>query len=591
MKRRPTSITIIILIILGLSAPTLQAAFIDNSPSEAVVALRTWLTSGFAQFEERPEQINALVRLYEARQFQPIWMGSDGLLPQGAALLKTLNGAWDRSLPDLNAYAHHLELILMDGMRSMLLGDAFPLEALLQAEVGMSQVAIYFASLHRIAQLALDGKNSKVGLSHLQPITANLSKALPGDIWDAFLLAICPPHKPYQALAKGLDRYTTIQRLGGWPDIAQGDKLSAGMRDPRVPVLRKRLVISGDMGLAQLSVDEIFDEALAAGVRQFQRRHGLNVDGVVGPKTFGELHVSVRSRITQIKLNMARWHNMPAQLGHRYLLVNIPGYRLDMVQDHHVVQSMRAIVGKNERPTPVMSSMLTYLEINPFWNIPQKIARKDILPKIHNDPQFLLRQKIQVFDSWKKDAPTLDPLSIAWQKYSEAYFPFRLRQAPAPANALGQLKFMFPNRFSVYIHDTPAKSLFNRTDRNFSSGCVRIEKPMGLAAYLLDGQHWDRQKIAAKMQSRRREVVVLKNPIAVHLVYLTAWGDENESVYFYKDVYGRDPQFRSALRSAGRRMPNLMRDMIAQTYNLDNENGATSTTQHAPKKRSDTKAS
>lgn len=217
----------------------------------------------------------------------------------------------------------------------------------------------------------------------------------------------------------------TIRLLGGWPTIPEGHRIKPGCKNSRVPLLRQRLVISGDAGLETLGLDEVYDTQLVAGVRRFQHRHGLKADGVVGPATLAELNTSVQERIVQIKLNMLRWRRMPEQMGQRYLLANIPGFRLEIVENNQVVRSMRTIVGKPERPTPVMSAMMTYLEINPYWNIPQQIARTDILPKIDADALFLRHNGIEVFDSWREDAPALDPSTIDWKRCSEAYFPFR----------------------------------------------------------------------------------------------------------------------------------------------------------------------
>jgi L,D-transpeptidase YcbB len=289
-------------------------------------------------------------------------------------------------------------------------------------------------------------------------------------------------------LRKILKRYQAIKQSGGWPAIPQGPRLELGIEDPRVPLLRKRLIISGDLGAEWPRMDDSFDSALVEGVRQFQRRHGLEADGIVGRNTLAELNTTVQERINQIKLNLIRWHRLPERLGSRYILVNIPGFKLDVVENNRVVHSMRAIVGKRKRPTPVLSAMMIFLEINPYWNIPQKIARKDLLTKIQKDPGYLLRRHIQVFSSWKEGAEVLDPLDIDWQSYSKKNFPpFHLRQQPVPFNALGRIKFIFPNHHSVYIHDTPAKSLFDKNNRSFSAGCVRIEEPLTLAKYILAG--------------------------------------------------------------------------------------------------------
>jgi L,D-transpeptidase YcbB len=418
-------------------------------------------------------------------------------------------------------------------------------------ETGITESALYSIIRESTDNLFPDGEGAGPAGVPLPPATAGPSGALETSTWDALVRAAAPRQKPFLALKGNLERLQTIRRLGGWPTIPDGRRLRPGCRDWRLPLLRRRLIISGDLGLESHGVDERYDDAVAAGVRRFQQRHGVEIDGVVGARTLAALNATVEERIAQIKLNMLRWRRLPEQMGPRYLLANIPGFRLDVVNDHQVVRTMRTIVGKPERHTPVMSAMITYLEINPYWNIPRQIAITDLLPKIQTDPRFLLRNHIQVFDSWRENAPTLDPLTIHWERCTKDYFPFRLRQKPSAANALGRIKFMFPNRFSVYIHDTPAKSLFEKTNRSFSSGCVRVEQPVVLADWLLTAQGWDRDRIEAKVKRGDRTVVVLTSPVPVYLVYMTAWADDDDTVHFYHDLYGRDQGMLNALHPSG----------------------------------------
>jgi murein L,D-transpeptidase YcbB/YkuD len=228
-------------------------------------------------------------------------------------------------------------------------------------------------------------------------------------------------------------------------------------------------------------------------------------------------------------------------------MVNIPGFELKFVENHTVQSTMRAIVGRKKRQTPILSSTLTYLEFNPFWNIPQTIARKDILPKIKSDPQYLSKNNIQVLSGWERKSQSMDPNFIDWQAFSDKYLPYRLRQDPAPHNALGQVKFMFPNHHSVYIHDTPGKALFNKEMRSFSSGCVRVENPLELAYLLLKNQQWDPRRIANTIGTKKRRTIVMKQPTPVHLVYFTAWTDENDNLQLRQDIYGRDQRLSALL--------------------------------------------
>ena len=544
-------------------APRSQAA--ETSQTRTMRALCMRLENAGGSAGPRSPIMNAVIRFYRDRQFQPVWMDSEGLTPQGAVLLAALksSGGPDGT-PEFKAYIRHLDLMLQD-IRKMMppLCAAFTVDALLRVETGMTACALYFVFRSRTADLL--GNNMRTGpeASPGPPTVDGLSETLPAATWDALRKAAMPRQKPFLALKKALERFRTIQLLGGWPTIQEGRRIRPGCTDSRVPLLRRRLVISGDAGLETLGTDAFYDDALVAGVRRFQHRHGLKTDGVVGPHTLAELNTSVQQRIAQIKLNMLRWRRLPELSGQRYLIANIPGFRLDVVKHHKVVRSMRTIVGKPDRQTPVMSAKMTYLEINPYWNIPQQIARMDILPKIHDDPGFLPNNGIQVFDSWRDDAQALDPLAIDWKRCSQSYFPFRLRQAPSASNALGRIKFVFPNRFSVYIHDTPARSLFCKTNRSFSSGCVRIENPLALAGSLLADQGWSRDLIEAKVKCRKRAVVVLKEPVPVHLVYMTAWADEDGTVYFYHDLYNRDPSLLDELNRYGALQPVRMSDLMA----------------------------
>jgi murein L,D-transpeptidase YcbB/YkuD len=248
---------------------------------------------------------------------------------------------------------------------------------------------------------------------------------------------------------------------------------------------------------------------------------------------------------------MERWRWYPDSFGDRYLMVNIPAFALTIVDTPDRIDNIRVIVGKKNRQTPIMSDRMTYIEFNPYWNIPQNIARKDILPKVIHDPSYLSRQGIRVFDSWDRSAQELDPTTIDWGNLSARYFPYRLRQDPSQRNALGQIKFIFPNPLSIYIHDTPGKSLFNCQERAFSSGCVRLEEPITLATHLLGDQGWNRHRLETLTAHEKAQSVVLTTPIPVHLVYFTAWVDGDKTVNFRKDIYGHDARLVQALNHPG----------------------------------------
>jgi murein L,D-transpeptidase YcbB/YkuD len=270
----------------------------------------------------------------------------------------------------------------------------------------------------------------------------------------------------------------------------------------------------------------------------------------VGASTLAAMNVPVESRINQIELNLERWRWIPRNLGSRYLLVNIADYSLAVVENQTVVLDMRVVVGKAYRRTPVFSEKMKYLVLNPFWNVPVKIAVEDKLPIIRKNPLYLTQQHIKVFENWSEAAPEINPVVVDWHRLNSNYFPYRLRQDPGPLNALGRIKFMFPNKFAVYLHDTPQRGLFKKASRDFSSGCIRIEKPLELAKYLLrNDPQWPEQKITGTIESGVTTVVRIKDPIPVHLLYWTAWATETGTVHFGNDIYDRDPPLSRALKA------------------------------------------
>jgi murein L,D-transpeptidase YcbB/YkuD len=365
----------------------------------------------------------------------------------------------------------------------------------------------------------------------------------------AALDALAPDNVYYRRLRGALARYRALAARGGWPVMADGPLLRPGGRDPRVPALRRRLAIAGDFpeGLAGDDA-RLYASPLLAAVRRFQIRHGLEPDGVVGPRTLAALNVPAEDRVRQIVVNMERWRWLPADLDDRYLLVNMAGFVLTMVDGGGPVLEMKTVVGKPYRRTPVFNDRMTYIVINPTWTVPPRIAGHDLLPKIRKDPGFLAEEGYVLYAGWAADAPRLDPAGVDWSRYGARRFPFRLVQQPGPKNALGRLKFMFPNQHDVYMHDTPARELFDRASRAFSSGCIRLERPVDLAERLLAGaEDWDRARIEQAIASGETLKVPLPEPIPVVLVYATAWVDGDGTMQFRDDVYGRDARLESAL--------------------------------------------
>ncbi|XCN71939.1 MAG: L,D-transpeptidase family protein [Candidatus Electrothrix aestuarii] len=411
-----------------------------------------------------------------------------------------------------------------------------------------------------------------------------------------FLKNLSPRHYDYQSLKKTLAKYRRLAARGGWPEIPPGETLRPGMEDPRVRVLAERLFITGDLKdfsvipapplLArpksppgpirkmrdrgqQLSPRQAllppswwmfplplpvyhlqYSNALLKAVQHFQQRYSLEQDGVIGKKTLSALNLPVQDHINKLILNMERWRWLPHQLEGRRIIVNVAGFRLVGMHDRKVEISMPVIVGKVRNKTPIFSHIMTYIEVNPYWNIPPNIARNEIVPKVLENPLYLQEQRIRIFADWQEGAPEILPETIDWENIGRGINQFHLRQEPGPGNALGTMKFMFPNTKNIYLHDTPAHGLFRRARRAFSHGCIRVSRPLELASYILthDYQMISRKQLEAQVASHERKIFVLNQPLPVHLIYRTARVDRNTgAAYFYDDIYGRDARLAAAL--------------------------------------------
>ncbi|KAA1194017.1 L,D-transpeptidase family protein [Pseudohalioglobus sediminis] len=364
-----------------------------------------------------------------------------------------------------------------------------------------------------------------------------------------YLDALHPQHYYYRNLRNALPRYQALVASGGWPQVSTGATLHPGDSDPRVAALRRRLAVTGEYTGAEM-ISEVFDPELVEAVTRFQFYHGLAPDGVAGAQTVAALNVSAASRLRQIEINMERWRWMSHDLGNPHVMVDIAGFDVQAVLDDKPRLEMRAIVGKLHHETPVFSDRIRYIEFNPYWNLTPSIARHETIPRIRKDPNYLESKHIRVFDGWGWDAKELDPRSVDWNNVSNPGR-FKFRQDPGPWNALGTMKFIFPNEHSVYLHDTPNHDLFARAARSFSHGCIRLSEPADLAAWILqfndDDTRWSMEDIQAVLDSQERTVKNLSRPMDVHLTYETAWVDMEGALHFAADIYSRDQRLEQAL--------------------------------------------
>lgn len=351
-----------------------------------------------------------------------------------------------------------------------------------------------------------------------------------GDI-PAALAKIRPQGQYYTGLRKALGDYRAMAAAGGWQALPAGPTLKPEMSDARVPALRQRL--QAEHLLSAGGQGEGYDATLVAAVTEFQRRHGLSADGALGAGTVAALNVPVDARIKSLRLNMERLRWVFRDLQPEYVVVNIAGFEAAYIDQGKLRWTGRVIVGKPFRQTPLFKSEISYLEFNPTWTVPPTILRQDLLPKLRVNRGTLKEKNLEVIDG---NGQAVDPAHVDWQR-----FHYALRQKPGPDNALGRVKFMFPNLHSVYLHDTPSRELFGRAERAFSSGCIRVERPLELAAALLkDPAKWHKASIDTVVASNKTQRVNLPRKVPVMLLYLTAFPAPDGSIHFGKDLYTRD---------------------------------------------------
>jgi murein L,D-transpeptidase YcbB/YkuD len=453
-----------------------------------------------------------LASSYAGAGYQPIWTDEGGLGPRGAALLDGLQAAkaagMDMLDPPLAALSLH--------------GQAKTPDEIALLELLLSGSA-----------LAAVGDSGDLAPADL------LAAARHGDARD-FVADHLPTNFFYWRLRHILPVYRRYAAAANWPTIPAGPKLEKDLTDPRVAILSQRLLATGELSQLGPQPDR-FDDALGEALRKFQSRHGLDPDGKVGPQTLAALNTPASFRLEQVLVNLQRFRKLNRAMGERYLYVNVAGMELSLVEHGQVTFFNRVIIGRRDRPTPLLQSVIRRIDFNPTWVVPAKIARIDELNRERADPSFFRSHNIRVFDGWGADAKEIDPQTIDWSRYGPNNMPFALRQDPGPENALGPVKFDFVNDYAVYLHGTPAQSLFQLAARALSSGCVRAEHPVDLAVYLLrQNPNWPRSRIDDIVHKATTISAPLGEPLPIMLTYQTAWVDADGVAQFRPDIYNLD---------------------------------------------------
>ncbi|WP_299397866.1 murein L,D-transpeptidase [Pelagibius sp.] len=548
MKLRAIGLGLCLLVFsLGAAPGLAQAGPLQDAPLQQALEAQLRAGVGAAATDDEIETLTVLERFYQARGLEPLWVQESGAGPKARQLSALLTAA---DLDALDPADYGAEDI------AALLGST-AVTALAELEIRLTQGLIRFAAdlgqgrtTPHVADPELFVFREEVLREEVLAVAAGAQDL------EAFLQRYRPNTPRYDRQKAALAEYRALATQGGWEPIPEGPTLKPGMSDPRVGLLRARLRLWGDLkpenDLAEAGGDpDFYDEPMVEAVKWMQYRHGLTQDGAVGKKSLAALNVPIEARIEQMVLNLERRRWMPDDLGRRHIFVNLADQLLKLVEGEKTLLDMPVVVGRPYHSTPVFSHQMTYLVMNPYWNVPPSIARKELLPKIKDDVSYLASNNFTLFSDWSSGASVVDPVTVNWAAVNRNSFPYKLRQGSGDGNALGRLKFMFPNRFNIYLHDTPAKTLFGKDERTFSHGCIRVSDPPGLAAAVLAKTgDWPLQRINQTIDSGERRIVTLDQPLPVHISYLTSWVNKDGSVHFRKDVYGRDAKLAEALLGA-----------------------------------------
>lgn len=513
----------------------------------------------FNSLEKQPKE-SFLKHLYTRLFFVPVWMNESKPSPAATALFDHIKN--DTTLNKNGKL--YLDTLRLEGKIEDVYANYGKLVEKIDLEFKVSQLYkaytnyAYLGSINwgafqaRISNLIVNGVSTEWVLHRpkMDAIAMLENAALGGDLGKALTLAT-PTKYHYRALQEKVAAYREIKENGGWESVNLTSTLKPGQKTEGVVSLRERLQVTRDYDSCDESVDEeVYDICLEQAVKHFQKRNGLSVDGEVGPATLRVLNKTVDERIEIMLLNLDRikWLRKPDSKYH--IIINIPDFMLYFEENGNLIQTIRTVVGRAKNPTPIFSNQVKTIVLNPQWNVPKSIIQKEMIPKLLRNPNAMSKERIDIFNGWGGDAEKIDPRTVNWSQYRYSkHVPFRFAQKSGTRNALGKVKFLFPNKFSVYMHDTPSKYLFKRDKRAFSHGCIRLQKPRELLeTFSTFNDNVDFEKSQEILQGNKKVYLALEHRVPVDIVYLTAWVDYEGRLQFRNDVYGYDAMMLKSFR-------------------------------------------
>ena len=487
-----------------------------------------------------------LQNFYKQRENRPIWLSSQGI--KGKRVMQLLLAIQRDVTLNPKSHIHRKAKIIKKKLEQKHSNASI-------TRLELELTTLYYDFLQHTIYGEIDWNAFEIYLSNNKangidsnwvryPLHFDVNVLMAQEDIGQTLRHLTPNGYQYKQLLSALYKLYKIKWQGGWAKLPAFKSLKKGQTSQMVSRLRQRLTLSGDYKNCSSKVsNKYYDTCLQRAVKRFQKRHNTQADGVVGRGTQQLLNISVDSKINKVLLNLDRIKWLPRNVNPRHIIVNIPEYMLHYYEYGKEQKRLRVIVGDTTHPTPVFSDTLTYLTLNPYWKLPLGIIKKEVIPAMVKNSNYIKNHGLEIRETWEENSTLIPLKGIDWSMYNNTStkFPYRLMQSPGPKNALGQIKFKFPNKFSVYLHDTPTKRLFKKKKRAFSHGCVRLSQPFSLLESLAKDEPFITSKrVNNILTSKKKAEIDITKDLPIHLVYLTTWIDANNQLVFGDDIYQYD---------------------------------------------------
>ncbi|MCX6133404.1 MAG: L,D-transpeptidase family protein [Ignavibacteriales bacterium] len=533
----------------------------QSGPDPASIVIRNRLAAGgtTSPFLVRADSIGScelLHAFYQKRSYRPAWSASKQILPDVDSLVGMIRDAEREGLRPLDYHLATLESVLLE------LGDSAELKGSLdpfkRADLDILLTDAYLLFASHLSEGCIDRDTLRMRWNASTTSVRHdslLERSLDSHTLAHDLRQLLPPHPLYTDLRDLLASFRMITKRGGWGKVASGPPMKGGDVGSRIFALKGRLRVSGDLVPRSGAGGDEFDSTLVDAVRAFQKRLGLEPTGIADSSTIAAMNVPVEKRIEQIRVNLDRWRSAPHDLGQNSIRINIPDFRLSVFENGKEVETMKVVLGLPNWQTPVFSAELTQVLFNSHWMAPEDIVEKEMINYMKADSNYLRSNNMSLWRMVRDSLVQIDPRTVDWPSMNEKTVDFRLRQEAGPQNIMGQVKFLMPNRYNIYLHDTPYRDDFRKMNRMFSHGCIRLERPSDLAEFVLrQFPHWARERIDTVIARNTEQTVLLKKPIPVHILYYTVWREKDGSIQFRDDHYGLDRRLAWALQAGQMKM-------------------------------------